>query len=488
MAPTADPAGILGDQVLIRADELIASDPWNSGSGDTSGAVYVFLRIGHVWYHSQTLRPSDAQAGAGFGRAIGIDEDLLVVTAPWDSGAAPGAGAAYVFRRVGNEWIEEQKLVSSDLATNDRFGSSCSVNGLGLVIGAILDDDGGDASGSAYVFRYGGNSWVQEQKLIASDAGETDQFGWSAAMEGDVILVGAFTATVVGWGSGAVYVFRYDGSEWVEEQKLIASDITAAGGAFGYSVARQGDIAVVGRPAADEACPWDPFCNSGSAYVFRFNGSDWVMEQKLLASDMTGDEEFGISVAINDDVILAGAYLSGPLDTGAAYVFRHEKGQWLQQAKLTAADGTVSDKFGGAVAIQNGLAAIGAYNDSVGPDNRGSVYLFGVSGDCNANSQIDLCEIKTAPALDQNGNYILDQCEPVYGDIYPPGGDDMVDVDDLVRMVAGYADPQQFPEADIFPCGGNVDVDVDDLTAVVHAFGGIYFCVWNNGQWQPAGP
>ncbi len=129
-------------------------------------------------------------------------------------------------------------------------------------MGADFDDDAGENSGSAYVFRYDGSGWVQEAKLTASDAAANDYFGWSVIISGDTAVVGAPWDDDAGTSSGSAYVFRYDGTEWVEEAKLTASD-AAALDVFGYGVAISGDTAVVGAFGDDDA-----FTDSGSAYVY----------------------------------------------------------------------------------------------------------------------------------------------------------------------------------------------------------------------------
>jgi hypothetical protein len=185
------------------------------------------------------------------------------------------------------------------------------------LVGASGDDDNGSDSGSAYVFRFDGNSWVEEQKLVASDGALRDGFGCSVAISGDVALAGASGDDDNGIASGSVYLFRYSGSSWVQEQKLLASD-GAAGDLFGSSVDISGDITLVGA-----SCDGDYGSKSGSAYIFRYNGSSWVQERKLIASDGENSDRFGYSVAVKGLKALVGAFRKDDFgfDTGSAYVF-----------------------------------------------------------------------------------------------------------------------------------------------------------------------
>ena len=121
------------------------------------------------------------------------------------------AGAAYVFRFDGSAWVEEQQLTASDAQSGDQFGRAVSLDGDLAVVGAYFDDDQGAQSGSAYVFHFDGKSWVEQQKILPSDGAARDTFGKSLALSGDLLLVAA---------CGAAYVFRFDGTRWTEEQKL----------------------------------------------------------------------------------------------------------------------------------------------------------------------------------------------------------------------------------------------------------------------------
>ena len=100
------------------------------------------------------------------------------------------------------------------------------VNGNLVIVGSFADDDNGPLSGSAYIFRYDGASWVEEAKLLPSDGEALDNFAFSVAIDGNVAVVGAQSEGEIGINAGATYVFRYDPglSEWIEEAKLFASD------------------------------------------------------------------------------------------------------------------------------------------------------------------------------------------------------------------------------------------------------------------------
>jgi len=344
-------------------------------------AVIICAIGGHVtaalgdWVQEAKLLASDNAALDNFGISVSISGDIAVIGAGGDDDNGFMSGSAYVFRYDGTNWVQEAKLLPSDAAAGDYFGGSVSISGDTAVIGAYLDDDNGSWSGSAYVFRcYDG--WVQEAKLLPSDGAADDWFGYSVAISGDTAIIGAYQDDDNGSDSGAAYVFRRDGTGWVEEAKLLPSD-GAVYDEFGYSVAISGDTAIIGAVGDDDNASW-----SGSAYVFRYDGTDWVQEPKLLPSDGAEADYFGASVSISGDVAVIGAYLDDDNGnvSGSAYVFRHHDAGWVEDAKLLASDGAPGEWFGWSVAVSGDTAVIGAFLDDDNGDDCGSAYVFRYDG------------------------------------------------------------------------------------------------------------
>ena len=270
----------------------------------------------------------------------------------------------------------ESKLTASDAAAGDEFGFSVAISGDTLVVGAYQDDDGGTSSGSAYVFTRSGNTWTQQAKLTAPDAAASDYFGKSVAISGDSVVVGAYGNDDAGSTSGSAYVFTRSGTTWTEQQKVTASD-AAAGDRFGESVAISGDTLLVGAHANDDAGS-----NSGSAYVFTRIGNTWTEQQKLAGSDTGYDDNFGKSVAISGDTLVVGAYIDDDdgSASGSAYVFTRSSTTWTQKKKLTASDAAAGDYFGESVAISGDTLVVGADRNDDAGGSSGSAYVFTRSG------------------------------------------------------------------------------------------------------------
>ncbi len=262
---------------------------------------------------------------------------------------------------------EDHKLIASDGAEEDFFGSSVAVWGDIAVIGAFQDDDNGLDSGAAYVFEV--STGEQLAKLLPSDGSFDDEFGWSVGVHDEIAIIGAPDDVSDDAISGSAYLF--DVTTGAQLAKLLPSD-GEEGDSFGRSVAICNDFAIVGAFAAD-----DNGTDSGSAYIFDL--ATGAQLAKLLPSDGSSFDYFGIAVAISGDRAIVGASYAddnGPA-SGAAYVFDVMSG--IQIAKLLPSDGEMQDFFGQAVAIHGGDAIVGAFRDDDNGFESGSAYLFDVN-------------------------------------------------------------------------------------------------------------
>lgn len=329
------------------------------------------------WDCGAKINASDADDGDTFGSAVVVSDDVAVIAALEDDDHGSDSGSAYVFRFDGIGWSEEQKLLASDGVSDDQFGYSLSVSSTVAVVGAPWDDDNGSRSGSVYVFRYDGSVWMEEQKLLATDGVADDQFGYAVSVYGNVIIVGARGADAGnGPYSGAVYVYRFNGLAWVLEQKIIASD-GASVDCFGDAVSLSGNSAIVGAPASD-----DNGVNSGSVYVFVFDGTNWTEQQKLIASDGAGGDYLGRAISVSGNAMVVGAYYDDDngSNSGSAYVFRFDGSSWYEECKLLASNGMQDDEFGSTVSIWSDVAVVGArFNDEMGRDS-GVAYVYYFDG------------------------------------------------------------------------------------------------------------
>jgi alpha-tubulin suppressor-like RCC1 family protein len=307
-----------GQSVSISGNYAIVGAPeYNHNQTTNAGAAYIFVRSGTTWAQQEKLIASDLGGYDFFGRSVSISGEYAIIGAPlWDIGSSDTIeGVAYIFKRDGTSWSEQQKLIASDAGANDNFGASVSISGDYAIVGAWPEDEGGSDAGAAYIFKREGTSWSEQYKLIASDSQSNDNFGWSVDIDGDYVVIGAKNGDSNVIDSGSAYIFKRDGTTWSQQAKLTASD-AAATDRFGWSVSISGNYAIVGAYNNDD----NNASSSGSAYIFKRSGTTWSEQQKLLASDPAQDDEFGESVAISEDCVIVGAYRKNSY-TGAAYIY-----------------------------------------------------------------------------------------------------------------------------------------------------------------------
>ena len=285
----------------------------DNAKGQDAGAVRVYRRDQdgpNQWGYFKTLTAEDGAAFDQLGFSLALDGDTLVAGAAWKDLLA---GAAYVFQRGQggtDNWGQVRRLVSGDRAIFDFFGQAVAVSGNIVAVGAFGDDDGGESSGSVYLFERGqggSNLWGQVKKLTAPDAGQDDLFGHAVGVLGDWVAVGAPKDDDRAADAGAVYLFhRNQGGQnlWGLVRKITVAD-GAPGDFFGTSLAINEKFLLVGahlKNLAGEA--------SGAAYLFRRDegGTDnWGLAARFQPGDPAARDQFGVSVALSGDTLLVGA-------------------------------------------------------------------------------------------------------------------------------------------------------------------------------------
>jgi FG-GAP repeat len=332
---------------------------------DDTEAVYP-LRVDPLFTQTKKLTASDAAANDRFGYSVAINGDTVVVGA---YGKNSNTGAGYIFERNqggAENWGQVKELTASDAAGGDDFGSSVSINADTVVVGAWVKNSN---TGAAYIFERnqgGAEHWAQVQKLTASDA-VVRYFGYSVSINGDTVVVGAYD-------TGAAYIFERNqgGAEhWGQVKKLTSSD-GIGGDQFGVSVAINIDTVAVGAIHGNRG-------TSGAVYIFERNQNgveSWGQVQELTASDAALVDEFGISVAIDGDTLVVGAWAINLATGGAAYIFeRNQNGVegWGEVQKLTASDVAAHDQLGSSVAIDGDTVVVGAVGKN---SNTGAAYAF----------------------------------------------------------------------------------------------------------------
>lgn len=331
--------------------------------------------------------------------------DTLILGIPSEGGSAsgvnggppdnlrPGSGAVVVLVRNGTNWVEQAYLKASNPGNNDAFGHAVAISGDTLAVSAISEDsnatgingnqadNSAEDSGAVYVFVRDGTTWSQQAYLKASNAEAFDYFGFSVAIFGETLVVGALQEDSNATGingdqndnsmpnSGAAYVFVRNGTTWTQQAYLKASD-PGMNHLFGSAVGISFNTIVIGATRA----PGTSFFQAGAAYVFVRNGSSWAQQALFGASNADGGDQFGAAVAIAGDTVVVGAPGEGSNAigvngnendnslylAGAAYAFVRNGTTWSQQAYLKASNTGATDEFGTSVAVHGDIIIVGA--------------------------------------------------------------------------------------------------------------------------------
>jgi len=422
--------GNSGQLRLDLTSQAGISDVWGNplAAGKIGDETYTL----NGWRQEAYLKASNANASDAFGRSAALSGDTVVVGAYEEDSSqttitngttsstynsAVNAGASYIFKRTGSTWAQEAYLKASNANVSDWFGHSVAISGDTVVVGAYTEDSSQTAitngttsstdntatsAGAGYIYKRTSSTWAQEAYIKASNANANDNFGYSVAISGDTVVVGANqedsiqttitngttsstdnTATSVGAG----YIYKRTSSTWAQEAYIKASNANALD-YFGYSVALSGDTVVVGANGEDSGqatitnAPTSSADNSathaGASYIYKRTGSTWAQEAYLKASNANASDNFGYSVAISGDTVVVGAYTEDSSqtaitngtassadntasDAGASYIYKRTGSTWAQDAYLKASNANVSDWFGYSVAISGDTAVVGAY-------------------------------------------------------------------------------------------------------------------------------
>ncbi len=359
---------LFGGSVAVDNGVVAVGARLHDDNGINSGSAYLF--DASTGAQIVELLPSDGASSDEVGSSGAIDNGIVAVGAHWDSDNGVYSGSAYLFDA--SNGVQIVKLLADDGVERVDFGRSIAIYNSVVAVGARYTDDNGGDSGSAYLFD--APTGDQTAKLLPNDGSEGHEFGISIAIDNGIVAVGAYRDDDNGGWSGSAYLF----DESIGEQivKLLPDD-GAAEDLFGQSIAIDNGVVAVGAPWDD-----DNGLYSGSAYLF--DASTGAQIVKLVPSDGAEWDTFGSSIAIDNGVVAVGASGGGDNGSrsGSAYLFDASSG--VQIAKLLPSDGAEGDQFGISIAIDNGIVVVGARKDDDNGDKSGSAYVFdvGSNGNC----------------------------------------------------------------------------------------------------------
>lgn len=370
-----------GYSVSVSGHRSVVGAPGDDAPYPDCGSAYLFEESGGAWAQVAKLTASDRVGGEAFGHAVSMDGDLAVIGAPYDDDRGEDSGSAYIFERVSGVWTQAAKLTAADGAAYDGFGSAVAISGQTVLVGSPYDDARGQDSGSAYVFVLAGGVWAQQGKLLANDGAADDYLGFGVGVDGDLAVIGAPYDDDRGADSGSAYIFARVGGVWGQSAKLLpASGLSED--YFGRSVGLDGDVVIAGAHQDDTLGE-----NAGCGYIFERDGGVWAERAKLLPSGGTAWDSIGVSVGVGGGVAVLGAPNASVRATfdGALHVFEGVSGAWLEVGMLCAPDGGAFDYLGFTASTADGDVVGGAWGDDDLGLDAGAAYVFeGFSAPCFA--------------------------------------------------------------------------------------------------------
>jgi PKD repeat protein len=397
-----------GTAVVVVDDAVLVGAPGAEIEGTPAGAVVEYRASGGIWSEAGLLTAQTPEFGGRFGEALAHDQGRLVVGSPRSRASGETDGAAFVHAVDGGEWVLEEILVPDAVSIGSRFGESAAISGTRIAIGAPRADAGeeDDNSGMVTVFEFAGGDWQASATLLPPGEAPGRLMGHRVAIVDDLVLAGVdqqddgivgaaelFSAASGDWvrvatlmapaggdpvvssvaidgrkplvgvvpkpgsrrGIGAVLGFEDDTGDWGQVFGLVGRT-SGAESLFGFKVASDGDLLVVGAPGAGHTAVHA----AGEAHVFRRQSEGWVHEARLRMDAPGLADQFGVDVDVSGDRVIVGAWLddAGAADSGSASVFAHGASGWELEAKLLSGDPSRDLYFGRGVAIEGDLAAV----------------------------------------------------------------------------------------------------------------------------------
>jgi len=386
--------------VSIRGNLAAVGSALDSTAAAGAGAVHIFRRVGTIWVpEGPPLFASDAAANDEFGSSVSLDGDFLAVGAPGDNlGATVDTGSIYIFRRSLGTWLQVAKLTLASPQAGDSLGAAVSIRGNRLIAGAPMT--GSTSAGKGAIFAFDGLAWSIDALLQPAGIAAGDRLGSAVAIGVTHAFIGAPGRTALGAaGAGETFVYELSGS-WGLASTLRAAP-PEAGAQFGAALAGGDALIVVGAPDQDLL--------AGAVHIFEKSGGVWGLETVLSTPSAAPGERFGASVSLGVSggrIAIAELGTGGPSPVpGRAHVHRSLNGQW---SVLSTIDGAIGEDFGRALSTDGRYAIIAA---PAATPPAATVHWVAPSADCNSNGIDDACDIGQGTSTDCNGNTIPDSCD-----------------------------------------------------------------------------
>ncbi|MCJ7533979.1 MAG: FG-GAP repeat protein [Anaerolineales bacterium] len=372
-----------GSAMAVSGDTLLVGAPGTNLEGaHNGGSAYIFQRQGSDWVGTAQLLPDPLQAGSGFGHAVGIDGETAAVGARYEfnPGSGNGSGAVYVYKQEGGAWQLQARLAASDGAPFDLFGYALALHGDMLAVGARAADglNGERNTGAVYLYQREGGDWLLQARLSPADSAAEDHFGQALALDDQYLFASApGRDNPESPNSGVVYVYNIQRDKWLAEAELIAEEPQAEA-QLGSVLSLDGDtLAALASQEYQqgEMPPGAPMWGGdfGAVHIFELQNSKWVWQNRILPPS---DEQNGMQLKGLD---LAGQRLAiSGVGQGGTYRYEKVSGEWLQLPMLSPE--LPSLNWGDAIQLSEDQVLLGdrLYDFNSGPDRGDPLFSAGV--------------------------------------------------------------------------------------------------------------
>jgi hypothetical protein len=348
-----------GSSISLRGNLAAVGAAYANTPVDGAGAVYLFKQTETDWSEHTVLRAGDKHLNGYFGRSTDFDGSWLAV----GSSGQNSSGVVYLFGETDGTWAQKSMIRPPESQKFIFFGSALGMDKGTLMVGAPGFDDGAEDTGLVMIYTLEDGSWVESGRLRPENPKAGRRLGTAIALQGDRALVGADSEA----GGGAAYLYERIEGGWKQVARF--SEEVGGSGGFGSAVVLDGDTLLIGAPFADS----DEGKRTGAAFLYARDGKLWTRQATFLSGTSKSRDQFGVAVALRDDLALVSATRddSDADDAGAVYAFTREGAEWKSNGRLLRPGAEAYDEFGGVLSLEAGILMVGTPQDAA-PSTRGS--------------------------------------------------------------------------------------------------------------------
>ncbi len=320
-APDSSKNDLFGLSIYLKYPWLFVGAAFKGTYNSSTGTVYLYKHNGQNWIFIKKLKPIYTEGDRMFGKYITGYGNKVAIGAP----EGPGKGAVYIYQLADTAWIFTERIQPTDGTAPRWFGDPIDIYKERMIIGAMYDVDNGLGSGAAYTYQFNGSSWKEQQKLLASDGANGDKFGSEVTIYDTAIAIGVPNKTTTyGLYSGSVYIFTRHVNQWLERMKIFPNDILP-GDQWGYKLELDNNNLYGSSPSKDQG--------KGAVYQFHFNtNNQWIQQQKIILNNGAATDQLGSEILQKSGTLFLGVPGRSDYGTfsGEAVSFQKSGNQWIQ--------------------------------------------------------------------------------------------------------------------------------------------------------------